>query len=121
MSNQLMKPNRYDKACSELEKIGIEGVSVPSEIKVADRHHNLVMIVESTPNPKTMKFDHKARFQAFNDASYELFKNGAQNHPDHKVFLYHSASVQVSIEKKEAEKAAKEEAEKAAKAAAKTE
>ncbi len=102
-----MQPNRLNEAIKEVKGMGLDGVSVPEKMNTADRYHNQVLIIASTPNPAKMKYEHKVKRQSFNEVSFEIFKTEAEKNPTQKIVLFHSATLQKQMEFEAGEEAAK--------------
>ena len=111
-----MAPNKLAEAKKQTENL--KGIKIPGEINVFEAHLFHVLMIESTPNAKTLEYDHKVKVQTYDEKSWEVNKDilprlgYVQNYILHDPVLY---KAQLEKAKEEAGKVAFNELKEAAK------
>lgn len=66
---KMITPNKFDVVLKQMKDV-LGGNRIPNEIPENEKAYYHVLIVESTPNQKTLQYDHKVKTQIFNDRSW---------------------------------------------------
>lgn len=98
-----LAPNKLSSAQKKVENL--DGVEVPTSIPENEANHFHVLFITSRPNPQTLQFDHKVKYQIINRETYERCKDTYKQLGYSNMVIFHNAEIYAEELAKEKAKA----------------